>query len=325
MSPVRRIVPAKWIRLICLVLFFAVAISSLPVHLKHNGASAQSSGPRRTQGAPSPNLPNLDDARGIEPGTPKIMLSVPATKCRGRDEKCKKAKGMISDNLPDNQDRLPAYARHRSGRDHADWLNTRIPALSMLAYLVYWPAGMISDFPDIPYRDGGSVLAESAVKAANPRKRTYGRSALGEARKEYGYRSGRSPVAAQSNGVVTVYPGAYQTPVNPGDYAVTSPSNTGYGSTDTPSAAYATGGYGYASYSAARSARWSAFQSVSGTIVSIRLKFDWSVGAYANASADNNGGSASSSCGFGIEYSLDGGSSWIGRVYGGLSASGNDY
>jgi hypothetical protein len=210
MSPVRRIVPAKWIRLICLVLFFAVAISSLPVHLKHNGASAQSSGPRRTQGAPSPNLPNLDDARGIEPGTPKIMPPVPATKCRGRDEKCKKAKGKISDNLTDIQDRLLANVGIRSERDYVARMNSGIPALSTLANLIYWPARMISDFPDMSYRDGGGALAESAVKGANQRKRTYGKSGSGEARKEYGYRSGRSLAAAQS--VSSVNPAANQTP-----------------------------------------------------------------------------------------------------------------
>jgi hypothetical protein len=85
--------PAKWIRLGFLVLFFATVLTSLPVHLKHNGANAQSSRPRRTQGAPGPNLPNLDEVRGIQPGTPRIMPSVPATKCRGRDEKCKRVKG----------------------------------------------------------------------------------------------------------------------------------------------------------------------------------------------------------------------------------------
>jgi hypothetical protein len=87
--------PAKWVRLVFLVFFFALAVSSLPVHIKHEGASAQSSGRQRTQGLPSRNLPNLDEARGIEFGTPRIMPPVPATKCRGRDEKCKRAKGKV--------------------------------------------------------------------------------------------------------------------------------------------------------------------------------------------------------------------------------------
>src|SRR5688572_21525130 len=102
-------ISAKWIRLICLVSFFAVALSSLPVHLKQGSATAQGSRPQRTQGAPSPNLPNLEETRGIEPGTPKIMRPVSATKCRGRDEKCKQARRQISSNLPKNQDRTPAY------------------------------------------------------------------------------------------------------------------------------------------------------------------------------------------------------------------------
>lgn len=86
-------VSAKWIRLVFLALFFGVVLFSLPVHLKHDGANAQSSRPQRTQGPPGRNLPNLDELRGINPGTPRIMPPVPATKCRGRDEKCKRAKG----------------------------------------------------------------------------------------------------------------------------------------------------------------------------------------------------------------------------------------
>ena len=97
-------VPAMWIRLFCLIAFFAVTLSSLPVHFKHDGANAQGSGRRRTQGPPSRNLPNLDEARGIEPGTPRIMPPVPATKCRGRDEKCKRATGKLGSILPADQD-----------------------------------------------------------------------------------------------------------------------------------------------------------------------------------------------------------------------------
>jgi hypothetical protein len=96
-------ISAKWIRLVFLALFFAVTLCSLPVHLKHDSANAQSTGPRQTHGAPSPNLPNLDETRGIAPGTPRIMPPVPATRCRGRDEKCKRAKGKVSSNHPADQ------------------------------------------------------------------------------------------------------------------------------------------------------------------------------------------------------------------------------
>ena len=62
MSPVRLSVPTKWVRLVCLVAFFAFALSTLPVHIKHNIANAQSSGRRRTQGPLDWNLPGLDTA-----------------------------------------------------------------------------------------------------------------------------------------------------------------------------------------------------------------------------------------------------------------------
>ena len=90
-----RDISARRIRLVCLVSFFAIALSSLPVHLKHDSATARGSRPQWTQGPPSRNLPNLDELRRIEPGTPRIMPPVPATQCRGRDEKCKRATGKV--------------------------------------------------------------------------------------------------------------------------------------------------------------------------------------------------------------------------------------
>ena len=54
-------IPARWIRLVYLVAFFAVVLTSLPVHLKHSSANAQSPGPRLTQGLASRNLPDHDE------------------------------------------------------------------------------------------------------------------------------------------------------------------------------------------------------------------------------------------------------------------------
>lgn len=203
MSPVRLSVPTKWVRPVCLVAFFAFVLSTLPVH---RDATAQGSRTRRTQGPPSLNLPNLDETRGIEPGVPRIMQPVPATKCRGRDEKCKKARGKISSKLPDNQDRLLEYASPRPVRDYAHWLNSGIPGLSMLANLIYWPVRMISDFPNISHGSHGDVLTKSPAIPANPRNETYANAASGGSRKEYSYRSrrSRSPVAVQSSEVVWV-------------------------------------------------------------------------------------------------------------------------
>jgi hypothetical protein len=68
MSPVRLIVPTKWVRLVCLVAFFAIVLFTIPVH---RDATAQGSRPRRTQGPPSRNLPNLDtaDVRSLQAPT----------------------------------------------------------------------------------------------------------------------------------------------------------------------------------------------------------------------------------------------------------------
>src|SRR6266508_3806400 len=233
-------------RAICFIVCLSLILSSQPVVPAGVGRSAEKPNVHLTQGPPSSNLPNLNEAR------------------------------------------------------------------------------VISNFPNMPYRDSGGMLAESAVKIANPRNDTNGGSASKDSRKEYGYRSRRLPVAAQSGDIVTVNPGAYQTPYDSGDLAVTSPSTLGHESTYTTSSAHATGGFGYAVDSDGRSARWSAFQSVSGVIVSIRLKFNWSVSGSASAGAADDGGSASSSCDFNIDYSLDGGSSWINRVSRSRSAVGND-
>jgi PA14 domain-containing protein/purple acid phosphatase-like protein/Ig-like domain-containing protein len=56
--------PAKWIRLVSLVLLFAVVLSSVPVHLKHDSAKAESRHPQRTQGEASRNLLDLGETSG---------------------------------------------------------------------------------------------------------------------------------------------------------------------------------------------------------------------------------------------------------------------
>jgi len=52
-------VTAMWIRLVCLVIFFAVILQSLPVQIKHDSANAQSSRLRRAQGPSRQNPPIL--------------------------------------------------------------------------------------------------------------------------------------------------------------------------------------------------------------------------------------------------------------------------
>ena len=74
------------------------------LHLKHNSATAQGSVPRRTQGPPSSNSPNIDEARRIKSGPPKAPNPVPSTKRRHRDAACKRARGEAPINQPQSAD-----------------------------------------------------------------------------------------------------------------------------------------------------------------------------------------------------------------------------
>ncbi|MGH9769386.1 MAG: hypothetical protein ACREAB_18330, partial [Blastocatellia bacterium] len=138
------------VRLTCLALCFALILSGVSFAVsssknkKKSGSGNPGSGSatQRTQGPPSPNLPNLDAARRIKPGPPKAPPPVPATKCRRRDKACKKARGEVTYNQPqftnDSPDRLIARV------DNHSWSNRftasekfagrglRIPALDAL-------------------------------------------------------------------------------------------------------------------------------------------------------------------------------------------------
>jgi hypothetical protein len=166
---------AKWIRFVFLTLFFAVVLSSLPVHLKHDGASAESRHPRRTQGLASRNLPNLSE--------------------------------------------------------------------------------------------------------------TYGNAASGGPRNEPGL-NGPSPIAAQSSGVVTVYPSSYQTPTAGGEEAVDSPDYRGHGSTTSSRQIWNSNGIN----SQTKGSLWTGFQNVPGNKARVTVKFDWSFNANVDtAIADQSG------------------------------------
>src|SRR5215475_8063101 len=81
----------------------------------------------------------------------------------------------------------------------------------------------------------------------------------------YGYGSGRSLATVQGGGVVTLTPGAYQSPEETFGLPVNSPSNTGYGNTTLY--LWESGQF--------KSCQWHSFPGVTGTVVSINLKFNW--------------------------------------------------
>src|SRR5262245_20532451 len=117
-----------------------------------------------------------------------------------------------------------------------------------------------------------------------------------------------------------VQPTANETPTSLGGLAVTGITNTGHGGTSTTSTANASAPSGSANDSDSKSARWFGLPNVSGQRTSVRLKFSWDVIGECNAHGGLGGsdpqidGSASSSCSFSVQYSLNGGSSWTTHV-----------
>jgi len=164
-------------------------------------------------------------------------------------------------------------------------------------------------------RGGPRVTAEKYGNA--PSANGVGRELLAEyppaaapsaPQKEYGYRGGRSIVTVQSGGVVSVSPTANQSPdPGQGGEAVSSPLNTEHGGT-LSSASRTTKG----SASQTKTCLWHSFSGVTGARTRVTLKFDWTLNASVNVSADE-AASADASYDFKIEYSLDNGSTWTVR------------
>jgi hypothetical protein len=133
----------------------------------------------------------------------------------------------------------------------------------------------------------------------------------------YVHRSGRSLAAAQSS-VVTVNPTAYQAPdPGRGGEAVSSPSNTGHGSTQS----LAERGEINGTSTQTKTSLWHSFPGVSGTKVRLTLKFDWTLNAEIVAYVYNADTGATAEYDSRIENSLDNGSTWIVRGGGNGSAS----
>ncbi|MBO0722686.1 MAG: fibronectin type III domain-containing protein, partial [Blastocatellia bacterium] len=111
--------------------------------------------------------------------------------------------------------------------------------------------------------------------------------------------SGHNFTVAQS-GTITVYPTSYLTPSVPAYLAVTSPSNTGHGTTTNVA-------YNNGPTTQGKACQWSAFQSASGLIERITLKFDWSYNGSVYTDAPT-AQTASATAQYSIGYSTDDGS-----------------
>lgn len=117
-------------------------------------------------------------------------------------------------------------------------------------------------------------------------------------------------------GTVTRQPTSNTSPNIGGTSAVTDAANTGHGATESAATRNTDG-----TTTTTKTCRWSAFQSVSGTILGITLKLNWEASGSVDAITSDTGDTASADIGLTIDYSTDGGSNWTGLVSVGTQAS----
>jgi|GEM_PF-6008933 len=96
MSRLSRTSSTSLVRPVSLVLCFTLVFASSSF-IFQSGASgriggASASQPHRTQGPPSPNLPNLDEARRLKPHSPKAPAPIPSKGCSHYDKACQQEK-----------------------------------------------------------------------------------------------------------------------------------------------------------------------------------------------------------------------------------------
>lgn len=112
----------------------------------------------------------------------------------------------------------------------------------------------------------------------------------------------------------TLQPTVTTSPDQGGTLAVTGAANTGHASTNAAASATGLAPNGNQVVTQAKSCRWSSFQAPPlGHVTSLRLKFTWAAqGSKTETPASD--GSAVASVLYVVEYSLNGGGSWIGVV-----------
>src|SRR5687767_2445730 len=108
--------------------------------------------------------------------------------------------------------------------------------------------------------------------------------------------------------ITNLQPQIATTPDQGGSIAVTSISTTGHSSTQNSVGSFALP-ESSSNNSGSKSARWSSFQPAPpGPIVSLRLKFNYSVTCFIDANPGD--GSAFANGQYSLEYSLNGGANW---------------
>ncbi|MDX2045013.1 MAG: hypothetical protein SF097_27625, partial [Acidobacteriota bacterium] len=95
-------VSSSFARSVVFTLCLALSFAGLPLPASTQSQQSPNQGGLRTQGAPSPNLPNLDATRNTKEADPKLPAERKANRCRWADTKCKKEKEKKAENLNPN-------------------------------------------------------------------------------------------------------------------------------------------------------------------------------------------------------------------------------
>lgn len=129
-------VSSSFVRSVVFTLCLALSLSGLPFP-----ASTQSQTPSpgvRTQGPPSPNLPDIEAVRSAQPKEVKIPPPTPAKRCRHHDKKCKelKEKKAVNRFAPDGNffKSLIAQNRFQAPGQSFDWRSHKTGLLPELDF-----------------------------------------------------------------------------------------------------------------------------------------------------------------------------------------------
>ncbi|MGH9800073.1 MAG: hypothetical protein ACRD82_06890, partial [Blastocatellia bacterium] len=92
-------VSSSFARSVTFTLCLALIFSGLSFQARTQSQQVPAQGGMRTEGAPSPNLPDLDTTRNKKEDEPKAPAQKPSKRCRWADTKCKKEKENKVENL----------------------------------------------------------------------------------------------------------------------------------------------------------------------------------------------------------------------------------
>jgi YD repeat-containing protein len=120
---------SSFARSVVFTLCLALCLTGLPLPASTQNQSPAQGG-LRTQGPPSPNLPNLDATRSTKEAEPKLPVEKKANRCRWADHKCKREKEKKAENRNPFDNRVGDDSRLFASAAKFDFRNWRKDTLA---------------------------------------------------------------------------------------------------------------------------------------------------------------------------------------------------